>query len=477
MGDEHLDIIPETKLDEFIKSSVENLVPNPSESEGEHECDVPACDDFTTFSNLLFDVDDDFSSSDDESFFDEDISEKIYSNTLFDEEIISIKIDPHHFNAESDLIESLLNQDSSIISTSLKIDSLLDEFVGELILLKSIPSGIDKVDCDHEEKICLIDKLLKTVKDQDTCSQNSKVDKSDWTGLKSKRQGLGYGYTRKACFVCGSFCHLIKDCDFHEKRMAKQVELNKSKNKVSCQRNDRPVWNNVQRMNHKNKFVQTAILPKTGGFSVNATRQNFFSQAASTSTVRKVTTGRQMDNPYHTLKGKGFVDSGCSRHMTGNKAYLVEYQDFNGGSVAFGGSKGQITGIKREYSNARTPQQNGVAERKNRILIEAARTMLAYSFLPNTFWAKVVSTACYVHNRVLVTKPQNKTPYELLTGKGPTWLFDLNYLTDSMNYQLVTLENKANKTAAFADANHAGCQDTYCSTSGSVQFLRERLIS
>ncbi|GJX81758.1 hypothetical protein Tco_0331239 [Tanacetum coccineum] len=75
-----------------------------------------------------------------------------------------------------------------------------------------------------------------------------------------------------------------------------------------------------------------------------------------------------------------------------------------------------LKGIKREYSNARTPQQNGVAERKNRTLIEAARTMLADSFLPNTFWAEAV---CYVLNRVLVTKPHNKTPYELLTGKIP----------------------------------------------------------
>ncbi|GJS60218.1 putative ribonuclease H-like domain-containing protein [Tanacetum coccineum] len=73
-------------------------------------------------------------------------------------------------------------------------------------------------------------------------------------------------------------------------------------------------------------------------------------------------------------------------------------------------------GIKREYSNARTPQQNGVAERKNRTLIKASITMLADSFLPNTFWAEAVSTACYVLNRVLVTKPQNNTPYELITG-------------------------------------------------------------
>ncbi|GJX73387.1 putative ribonuclease H-like domain-containing protein [Tanacetum coccineum] len=124
--------------------------------------------------------------------------------------------------------------------------------------------------------------------------------------------------------------------------------------------------------------------------------------------------------------------------------------------IEFCGSKG----IKREYSNARTPQQNGVAERKNRTLIEAARTMLADSFLPNTFWAEAVSTTCYVLNRVLVTKPQNKTPYELITGKGPNWLFCLDYLTDSMNYQPVIVENKANKTAGPKEANHsAGTQD------------------
>ncbi|GKB93465.1 retrovirus-related pol polyprotein from transposon TNT 1-94, partial [Tanacetum coccineum] len=183
--------------------------------------------------------------------------------------------------------------------------------------------------------------------------------------------------------------------------------------------------------------------------------------------------------------------------------------------------------IKREYSNARTPQQNEVVKRKNRTLIEAARTMLADLFLPNTFWAEAVSTACYVLNRVLVTKPQNKTPYELITGKipiisnirpfechvtilntidhlgkfngksdegflvgyslqskafrvynletkrveenlhitflenkpnvagkGPTWLFDLDYLTDSMNYQPVRSENQANKHAGPKEANH-----------------------
>ncbi|GKD26368.1 ribonuclease H-like domain-containing protein [Tanacetum coccineum] len=80
-------------------------------------------------------------------------------------------------------------------------------------------------------------------------------------------------------------------------------------------------------------------------------------------------------------------------------------------------------GIKREYSVARTPQQNGVAERRNRTLIKAARTMLDDSKLPTTFWAEAVSIACYVQNRVIVVKAHNKTPYELLRGFKPALNF------------------------------------------------------
>nr|GEW64802.1 hypothetical protein [Tanacetum cinerariifolium] len=156
--DEHLNTIPTTESDEFIKSCVENLVPNPSESKGENGCDVPAC--FTTFSNVLFDAEYEFDSSDDQSLSDEDFPEKIFSNPLFEEEIIPMKIDQHHFNAESDLIESMLNHDSSIIHSFSKIDSLLDEFAAELTLLKSIPPGIDKTDCDHENEIRLIERFL-----------------------------------------------------------------------------------------------------------------------------------------------------------------------------------------------------------------------------------------------------------------------------------------------------------------------------
>nr|GFC80573.1 hypothetical protein [Tanacetum cinerariifolium] len=117
MGDDHLNTIPATESDEFIKSCVENLVPNAN------------------------------------------VREKINSNPLFDEEIIPMEIDQHSFNVESDLIESMPNHDSSVIISS-KIDSLFDEFVGELALLKSFPPGIDKTDCHPEEEIHLTKRLL-----------------------------------------------------------------------------------------------------------------------------------------------------------------------------------------------------------------------------------------------------------------------------------------------------------------------------
>ncbi|GJY54475.1 putative ribonuclease H-like domain-containing protein [Tanacetum coccineum] len=165
-------------------------------------------------------------------------------------------------------------------------------------------------------------------------------------------------------------------------------------------------------------------------------------------------------NPQIDLHDQGVIDSVCSRHMTGNMSYLTDYKEIDGGYVAFGGNPkgGKITGkctiktvdhkvkvircdngtefknremnqfcemkgILRQFSVARTPQQNGVAERRNRTLIEAARTMLADSKLPTTFWAEAVNTACYVQNRVLVVKPHNKTPYELFHGRTPTLSF------------------------------------------------------
>ncbi|GJX12147.1 hypothetical protein Tco_0202006 [Tanacetum coccineum] len=180
MVDEHLSTISETESDEFIKSNVKNLVPTPSESEdaSNGQCELPICDDFpkshlVTFSDPLFDIDENCTSSDDESFSEEDVpieNFKFFSNPLFDldeeiiatevnlilnevlESITSIPMGIDSFDAESNLIESLLNRNTSIDS-SFKIDSRLDEFAGELTLLKSIPSGIEDDNLDPVERL------------------------------------------------------------------------------------------------------------------------------------------------------------------------------------------------------------------------------------------------------------------------------------------------------------------------------------
>nr|GEW73379.1 hypothetical protein [Tanacetum cinerariifolium] len=171
MGDEHLSTILKTESDEVIKSSVKNLIPISSESEvtfeNESECDMPVNDEsspiFTTFSNLLFDCNDDFTSSDDESLSNEDVlmeNFKIYLNPYFDnKEIIPTKIDPHYFNVKYNLLECLLNQDT-LIKSSLKFDYLLEEFSGELTNIDPIPPRLKEADFDLEKEIRLVESLL-----------------------------------------------------------------------------------------------------------------------------------------------------------------------------------------------------------------------------------------------------------------------------------------------------------------------------
>nr|GEZ08201.1 hypothetical protein [Tanacetum cinerariifolium]GEZ85316.1 hypothetical protein [Tanacetum cinerariifolium] len=162
MGYEHLSITLEMESNEVTKSNAENLLLIPSEcgvtSEDEIECDMPAKDDcslvFTTFSNPLFN-NDDLDSSNDESLSEEDVPAeefKVYSNPLFNEDgINSDKLDPHCFNVESDFVESLLNCDTFIDSSS-KFN-----FSGELA---HINPEITESDFDFEEEIHLSESLL-----------------------------------------------------------------------------------------------------------------------------------------------------------------------------------------------------------------------------------------------------------------------------------------------------------------------------
>nr|GEX67136.1 hypothetical protein [Tanacetum cinerariifolium] len=173
--------------------------------------------------------------------------------------------------------------------------------------------------------------------------------------------------------------------------------------------------------------------------------------------------------PFHTLHMDFFGPTSVS--SLNHKWYcLVVTDDFsrcdNGGDfknkeINYFCTKKRI---RREFCNARTPRQNGVAERRNKTLIEAARTMFVDAKLPVTFWAEVVNTACYVQNMVLVNKSQNKTPYDLFNsrtlaigflrpfgyhnkliekGSGLNWLFDIDTLINSINYVPVAVVGKS----------------------------------
>ncbi|GKC91492.1 hypothetical protein Tco_1152141 [Tanacetum coccineum] len=149
-----------------------------------------------------------------------------------------------------------------------------------------------------------IDKHVKTprqtVIEQNTCSQSSKPDKKDCSGLMSKKLGLGFGYTKKACFVCGSFSHLIRDCDFHEKRMAKQAELN---SRMTVLTRTGKIQVNTTRTSGTNT-VNTARTSGTN--TVNTARHNFNRQAVLTNAARKISTVKPFVNKDQTVLGKDY---------------------------------------------------------------------------------------------------------------------------------------------------------------------------
>nr|GEX82454.1 hypothetical protein [Tanacetum cinerariifolium] len=171
-------------------------------------------------------------------------------------------------------------------------------------------------------------------------------------------------------------------------------------------------------------------------------------------------------------KDQGVIDSGCSRHMTGNMSYLTDYEEINGGYVAFGGNPkgGKITrkyhkvkvircdngiefknsemnqfcemkGILRQFSVGRTPQQNGVAERRNRTLIEVARTMLADSKTPTLNFMRPFGCHVAILNTI---DHLGKFDGKADEGSGPDWLFDIDALTRTISYEPIVAGTPSN---------------------------------
>nr|GEW48215.1 ribonuclease H-like domain-containing protein [Tanacetum cinerariifolium] len=336
-------------------------------------------------------------------------------------------------------------------------------------------------------------------------SQDPRNNRTNWNEMRTQKLGVGFQFTKKACFVCGSFSHLIKDCDFHVLTKSGIIPISiarQSSSKATAPVSAAMPINTAAPKPLVNvaKPIQNA-LQKSHSLSMRP----FYQQTTlkNRNLNNKVNTAK--GDPQDALKDQGYFDSGCSRHMTGNISYLTDFKEHDGGYVAFGGgAKGdKITGkgtIKnadesqvllkvprknnmrlghinfkninklvmdnlvrglpsKRFENDQTyvaclkgkqhkvffkskiqnsisqplfmlhmdlfgpTSQNGVAERRNRTLIEAARTMLADSKLLTTFWAEAVNTACYVQNRVLVVKPYFKILYELYKGRSPALSF------------------------------------------------------
>ncbi|GJX47011.1 putative ribonuclease H-like domain-containing protein [Tanacetum coccineum] len=141
----------------------------------------------------------------------------------------------------------------------------------------------------------------KTVKQVEKHRQNThspRGNQRNWNNMMSQKLGSNFEMFNKACYVCGSFDHLQVDCNYHQKLFQNQRMV-------------KPVWNNAQRVNHQNFAKKTHPCAK----------KNLVPRAG---------------NPQMDLQDKGMIDSGCSRHMTGNMSYLTDYNEIDGGYVAFG---------------------------------------------------------------------------------------------------------------------------------------------
>ncbi|GKD39381.1 putative ribonuclease H-like domain-containing protein [Tanacetum coccineum] len=286
---------------------------------------------------------------------------------------------------------------------------------------------------------------------QDT-SRSPRGNKRNWNQQMSQKLGNEFEMFKKACHVCGGFDHLKNDC----------------KNWYNNRRSAKPVWTNVQKVNTVMGTRDNTARPKAVFSAVKGNKGNAVKASACWvwKPKHKVLDHVSRNNGASmSFKRFDYIYAlGRSKHMIGNISYLTNYEEIDGGFVAFGGNfkGGKITrkdfkltdeshvllkvprkdnmysvelknvvpqgGLTCLFEKA-TPDESNLWHRRlghqkgNKTLIEAAKTMLADLKLPTKFWAEAVNTACYVQNRVLVIKPHNKTPYELFLGRKPALSF------------------------------------------------------
>ncbi|GKF51070.1 hypothetical protein Tco_0147537, partial [Tanacetum coccineum] len=120
------------------------------------------------------------------------------------------------------------------------------------------------------------------IKDQAT----PKVNRKNWNAMLERELGEGYSFTKKKCFVCGSLSHLIKDCDYYKKKMAKEAEVKKQRVCNTGNMMAKPVWTNTNRINHANQFVPRPVQLNTGRPNINSVRPRVNTVSSNVNTVR-----------------------------------------------------------------------------------------------------------------------------------------------------------------------------------------------
>nr|GEY06071.1 retrovirus-related Pol polyprotein from transposon TNT 1-94 [Tanacetum cinerariifolium] len=392
------------------------------------------------------------------SLSDEDFSEEIFSNPLFEKEIIPMKIDQHHFNVEFDLIESLLNRDSSIISSSSKIDSLLDEFSGELTLLKSISSRIDEINRDPEEDIHLIERLLYNNSSprppKEFVSENSNADIESFSpspipikDSDSFTEEINLTFTPKDSMPPG-----IEDDDYDSERDILIHEELLDNYSLSLPVNESFHFDIPS-------FSRPPAKPSDGNTRIlNIKMMGDVSKQKVPIPGLTITRVLNQEKSPDLLSHRSLeifqLSAKCSMMIHGKNIPILDVPLFHFTPLINSNSCQRILSSKSLF-----PQlQLGIKCKRARITYAAHKNMVVYQM--------DVKTAVLNGN---------------LREEVYKYGFESCNLVDTLMVEKSKLdedkEGKASDPSHYRDADHAGCQDTRRSTSGSLQFLGERLIS
>nr|GEZ29021.1 hypothetical protein [Tanacetum cinerariifolium] len=238
-----------------------------------------------------------------------------------------------------------------------------------------------------------------------------------------------------------------------------------------------PVRIHAQRENHQQYARMTHPNPQRHVVpTVVLTRSKLVPLTAA----RPVTTTvpQPHGNPHHALKNKGVIDSGCSRHMIENMSYLSDFEEINGGYIAFGGnpkggkitSKGKIRTGKLDFDDVYFIKElklnlfsvSQMCDKKNSVLFTDTECIVLSPEIKLPDENQVLLRETLDESNLWHRRPGHiyfKTMNKQVKGSGPTWLFDIDTLTKSMNYQPVTAGYQSNPSAGVQeqfDAEKAG---------------------